>query len=97
MITTLTASRLGLISGVILLVLCPGGAPSPHGLLNPDTTLGCYKREYEFLAVKEEKFMGTYCWDTVVVDACWGRCDSNEVSMSKHFKRAPCLVLHYSS
>lgn len=49
--------------------------------LNP-STLECHMRPYTFRVTQSDE-NGKQCWDTVSVMACWGRCDSNEVS---HFK-----------
>jgi len=48
-------------------------------LVDEQTTLSCFKREYLMPAIRMDEF-GRRCWDLVKVMACWGRCDSGEVS-----------------
>lgn len=42
-------------------------------------TLKCHRRLYTYRVTKTDE-NGKQCWDTISVNACWGRCDSNEVS-----------------
>lgn len=41
--------------------------------------LECQRKQYTF-RVTQSDINGNKCWDTLSVTACWGRCDSNEVS-----------------
>lgn len=47
-------------------------------------TLECHRRLYTYRVTKTDE-NGKQCWDTISVNACWGRCDSNEVSSVKGF------------
>lgn len=42
-------------------------------------TLECHRRLYTYRVTKTDE-NGKQCWDTLTVNACWGRCDSYEVS-----------------
>lgn len=42
------------------------------------TTLRCHRRLYK-AKVEQKDQEGRRCWDTLALDACWGRCDSHEV------------------
>lgn len=44
-----------------------------------DNTLQCHTKPYTFRVTQADE-NGKQCWDTLSVMACWGRCDSNEVS-----------------
>lgn len=44
----------------------------------PDA-LECRERVYTF-QVTQTDINGKQCWDALSTIACWGRCDSNEVS-----------------
>lgn len=44
------------------------------------TTLRCHRRLYK-AKVEQKDQQGRRCWDTLELDACWGRCDSHEVYM----------------
>ncbi|XP_065167472.1 thyrostimulin beta-5 subunit-like [Atheta coriaria] len=41
--------------------------------------LDCHRSTYTY-RVTQSDAVGKQCWDTVTVMACWGRCDSNEIS-----------------
>jgi Cystine-knot domain len=41
--------------------------------------IGCHKRLYTYQIIQKDA-KGYTCSDTVSVNACWGRCDSKEVS-----------------
>lgn len=43
------------------------------------TTLKCHRKPYNY-RITQTDANGKQCWDTISVMACWGRCDSNEVS-----------------
>lgn len=47
--------------------------------LDSSNTLQCHTRQYTFRVTQIDE-NGKKCWDTLSVMACWGRCDSNEVS-----------------
>lgn len=47
--------------------------------LDSSNTLQCHTRQYTFRVTQVDE-NGRKCWDTLSVMACWGRCDSNEVS-----------------
>ena len=49
-------------------------------LADPLATLDCHRRIYN-LPVSQADSQGRVCWDTVPVMSCWGRCDSNEVTI----------------
>uniref|UniRef100_A0A6P7G204 Thyrostimulin beta-5 subunit-like n=1 Tax=Diabrotica virgifera virgifera TaxID=50390 RepID=A0A6P7G204_DIAVI len=42
-------------------------------------TLKCHKKQYTYMVTQSDE-NGKQCWDKISVTACWGRCDSNEVS-----------------
>lgn len=48
--------------------------------IDPETTLGCYRREYFFKAERTDA-SGRKCWSTVKATSCWGRCESGEVGI----------------
>lgn len=50
-------------------------------ILDAAVTLKCHRRLYTYRVTKTDE-NGKQCWDTISVNACWGRCDSNEVSFS---------------
>ncbi|XP_076314640.1 thyrostimulin beta-5 subunit-like [Tachypleus tridentatus] len=60
--------------GLILLVT---GISS--GLINPQATLECHRREYTYTATRTDS-RGRQCWDSLTVMSCWGRCDSGEIA-----------------
>ncbi|XP_065358738.1 thyrostimulin beta-5 subunit [Calliphora vicina] len=41
--------------------------------------LGCHRRLYTYRVTQADS-KGRECWDYVSVAACWGRCDSSEIS-----------------
>jgi hypothetical protein len=45
------------------------------------STLECHRRLYAYKVTKTDS-AGRICWDMINVMSCWGRCDSNEVSLS---------------
>ena len=47
--------------------------------IDPETTVGCYRREYFFKAERTDA-SGLKCWSTVKTVSCWGRCETGEVS-----------------
>ncbi|XP_018562783.1 thyrostimulin beta-5 subunit [Anoplophora glabripennis] len=42
-------------------------------------TLECHRRLYTYRVTQTDE-NGRQCWDTISVMACWGRCDSKEIS-----------------
>ncbi|XP_057653937.1 thyrostimulin beta-5 subunit [Diorhabda carinulata] len=42
-------------------------------------TLKCNKKQYTYMVTQSDE-NGKQCWDKISVSACWGRCDSNEIS-----------------
>ncbi|CAH1154336.1 unnamed protein product [Phaedon cochleariae] len=48
-------------------------------LPNAAGTLKCHRKLYTYLATQMDD-NGKQCWDKISVWACWGRCDSNEIS-----------------
>ncbi|XP_050505057.1 thyrostimulin beta-5 subunit-like [Diabrotica virgifera virgifera] len=42
-------------------------------------TLKCHKKQYTYMVTQSDE-NGKQCWDKISVTACWGRCDSNEIS-----------------
>ncbi|KAK7484978.1 hypothetical protein BaRGS_00023756, partial [Batillaria attramentaria] len=65
---------------VLLTVVCVGTSTT---LINPRTTLRCHVRTYQFRASKppivNENGDLVTCEGLVVVNSCWGRCDSSEI------------------
>lgn len=51
-------------------------------IIDAAVTLKCHRRLYTYKVTKTDE-NGRQCWDTISVNACWGRCDSNEVSIVK--------------
>nr|QHB80545.1 glycoprotein hormone beta 5 [Carabus violaceus] len=49
------------------------------GVLITADNLGCSRKDYEFRVTQTDD-QGKQCWDAVIVPACFGRCDSNEIS-----------------
>lgn len=50
------------------------------------STLECHRRMYAYKVTKTDS-TGRICWDVINVMSCWGRCDSNEVSLDEVFRR----------
>ncbi|XP_074036529.1 glycoprotein hormone beta 5 [Leptinotarsa decemlineata] len=65
-------------------------------LANAAKTLSCHRKLYTYLVTQQDE-NGKQCWDKVSVWACWGRCDSNEISDWRFpFKRSNHPVcVHY--
>ncbi|CAG9863388.1 unnamed protein product [Phyllotreta striolata] len=52
----------------------------PEGPIGDDGfTLQCHKKNYTYMVTQSDE-NGKQCWDKISVSACWGRCDSNEIS-----------------
>ncbi|CAH1375612.1 hypothetical protein MTP99_017022 [Tenebrio molitor] len=47
--------------------------------LDASGTIECHRRMYTYRVTQTDD-NGKQCWDTLSVMACWGRCDSNEIS-----------------
>ncbi|XP_077286089.1 glycoprotein hormone beta 5 isoform X2 [Arctopsyche grandis] len=63
----------------------PQPEPEPE---RETTTLRCHRRLYK-ARVEQKDQEGRRCWDTLSLDACWGRCDSHEISEWKFpYKRS---------
>nr|CAI5857363.1 unnamed protein product [Callosobruchus analis] len=74
----------------------PGVAPENEPLVNSAVTLRCHRVPYTY-RVQQADDNGKQCWDVISVMACWGRCDSNEISDWRFpFKRSNHPVcVHY--
>ncbi|XP_044754549.1 thyrostimulin beta-5 subunit [Coccinella septempunctata] len=48
-------------------------------LIPPEEDLECRERVYTFQVTQTDE-NGKQCWDALSTVACWGRCDSNEIS-----------------
>ncbi|XP_005182588.1 thyrostimulin beta-5 subunit [Musca domestica] len=74
-----------------------GGSP-------PNGHLGCHRKQLTYRVTQADS-KGRECWDYVSVSACWGHCDSSEISDWKfpykrsfhpvcvHATRQPAVVL----
>nr|XP_022917830.1 thyrostimulin beta-5 subunit [Onthophagus taurus] len=65
--------------------------------MDPVDTLQCHRRSYTY-KVSQMDVNGRQCRDTLRVWACWGRCDSNEISDYRFpFKKSSHPVcVHYA-
>lgn len=54
-------------------------------IIDAAITLKCHRRLYTYRVTKTDE-NGKQCWDTISVNSCWGRCDSNEVCFLIIFK-----------
>ncbi|KAL5005917.1 hypothetical protein ScPMuIL_017075 [Solemya velum] len=55
--------------------------------VNLQTTIHCHVRRYSYHADKsirnEDGSVLLPCWDNILVNSCWGRCDSSEIANYK--------------
>ncbi|KAK0059906.1 glycoprotein hormone beta-5, partial [Biomphalaria pfeifferi] len=65
------------------IVLLLGLLMTPVHLIDPQTTLSCHLRRYQFRVTKPPIYVSdgsiVHCTGVVTVNSCWGRCDSSEV------------------